>query len=502
MRLKEWCFVTTAIALLCAINSPLLFAQYFSSPVRITSGSSNDIHPTLANAPDWWFAPGEEWLAFSRNGKNIHLTHTAGLGARWPDTTYALTTDSMDNDFPSLTRTQIGFSQNRPMMLVWQSRKYGNLDIFYSHYRDTAWSAPRPLSTDPRDDQFAQVVYRDSGFAVVWERAGRILFSEFVGNQWSPPEFVTPPGDTLNTQPDVFFIGFLDRVPLVVWERSKAPAPGSAIMFSFRTATGWMTPDTVWATDDNHRPRFFKVRRMYLGVALSWSSTARGQTQLLMRDGDYTNSAIRWNPVYVPPQPPGINAHAAFNGTIIVTVPNSLSLFWSVGVWSSSNSTGRGQILALPAFIPQPITISSSVPGFNRHPDVASGIFRNDAYHIWCVWENNQDSVWKLYGCYASFSFFAVDEKTNAPGAFVLHQNYPNPFNPVTTIGFRVQSSGRVILKVYDVLGREVATLVDGIQDSGFKAVEFDGSNLPSGIYFYRLQWNGASLTRKALLLR
>ncbi len=89
-----------------------------------------------------------------------------------------------------------------------------------------------------------------------------------------------------------------------------------------------------------------------------------------------------------------------------------------------------------------------------------------------------------------------------APVTFSLEQNYPNPFNPTTNIGFNIHVPGFTSLKVFDVLGREVATLVDGIQDSGFKSVEFNGTNLPSGVYFYRLMSGSFVQTKKMVLAR
>jgi hypothetical protein len=81
-----------------------------------------------------------------------------------------------------------------------------------------------------------------------------------------------------------------------------------------------------------------------------------------------------------------------------------------------------------------------------------------------------------------------VEGATELPKNFILEQNYPNPFNPTTSIEYRVGSTEYVTLKVYDVLGNEVATLVNEIKPAGSYEVEFDASNLSSGIYFYQLK--------------
>ncbi len=92
---------------------------------------------------------------------------------------------------------------------------------------------------------------------------------------------------------------------------------------------------------------------------------------------------------------------------------------------------------------------------------------------------------------------------------FSLLQNYPNPLNPNTVIGYRVSGAGFVSLKVYDILGREVATLVNEVKEPGTYTVQFDGSNLASGVYFYQLKSGpdriGAGTfvqTKRLLLLR
>jgi serine protease len=88
------------------------------------------------------------------------------------------------------------------------------------------------------------------------------------------------------------------------------------------------------------------------------------------------------------------------------------------------------------------------------------------------------------------------------PVSFHLEQNYPNPFNPSTVIRYALPVRGHAILKVFNTLGQEVATLVDGDQEAGIKSVEFNAGGLASGMYFYRLQSEGLVQTRKLLYLR
>ena len=81
-------------------------------------------------------------------------------------------------------------------------------------------------------------------------------------------------------------------------------------------------------------------------------------------------------------------------------------------------------------------------------------------------------------------------------------QNYPNPFNPVTQITYSLAKSSYVTLVVYDILGKEVARLVQKKQDAGHHAIHFSGQNLATGLYFYRIQADQFSQTRKMMLIK
>ena len=88
------------------------------------------------------------------------------------------------------------------------------------------------------------------------------------------------------------------------------------------------------------------------------------------------------------------------------------------------------------------------------------------------------------------------------PEDFIIAQNYPNPFNPTTTLEYSLSHAGHVTLKVYNVLGEEVAALVDGEQAAGAFTTTWDASDLPSGVYFYRLTAGEYVQTRKMVLMR
>jgi hypothetical protein len=104
-------------------------------------------------------------------------------------------------------------------------------------------------------------------------------------------------------------------------------------------------------------------------------------------------------------------------------------------------------------------------------------------------------------GSYEFSSVSSVNEN-ELPDDFILYQNYPNPFNPTTNIGFRIPESGFVSLKVYDVLGNVVATLVDDENFPGIHEVEFDGTALSSSVYIYQLITQNYIQTRKMLMIK
>ena len=97
-----------------------------------------------------------------------------------------------------------------------------------------------------------------------------------------------------------------------------------------------------------------------------------------------------------------------------------------------------------------------------------------------------------------------VSEPTylGAPTAYLVAKNFPNPFNPITTIAYSIPTAGNVKVAIFDVTGREVATLVNSHLDAGSYSVAWDGSQSASGIYFYRVTVGNLNYTNRMVLLK
>jgi len=149
---------------------------------------------------------------------------------------------------------------------------------------------------------------------------------------------------------------------------------------------------------------------------------------------------------------------------------------------------------------------ASGSPAFSndRWPVPRDGFFRLATY----IGSFDESATWYDEWAFLSTSGIAVDVEeeigsNDVPTQIELNQNFPNPFNPSTQIQFSLPSTQEVTLKVYDIMGREVATLLNNArQSAGSHSITFDASRVSSGVYFYRLSTQNSSLTRKMTLIK
>ncbi|MBT8387992.1 MAG: T9SS type A sorting domain-containing protein [Ignavibacteria bacterium] len=119
------------------------------------------------------------------------------------------------------------------------------------------------------------------------------------------------------------------------------------------------------------------------------------------------------------------------------------------------------------------------------------------------LYERWDGSDWYFYdkGTY-SYIVSGVEQFNNVISSYSLSSNYPNPFNPTTTINYEIPQRSFITLKIYDVLGNEVATLVDEEKQTGSYNVELNATGLPSGIYIYKFQAGNFVETKKMVLIK
>jgi len=144
---------------------------------------------------------------------------------------------------------------------------------------------------------------------------------------------------------------------------------------------------------------------------------------------------------------------------------------------------GSGNVLSATPGNPCTATTWSTTSCNNSVPYNTTNLASGTVYAFVCVTGINQIS-------------------SEVPNVYSLSQNYPNPFNPTTTISYGIPKPGNVKLIVYDLLGREVATLVNEFQQAGRYKVDFDGSKLASGMYIYRIESGSFTDSKKMLLVK
>ena len=150
-----------------------------------------------------------------------------------------------------------------------------------------------------------------------------------------------------------------------------------------------------------------------------------------------------------------------------------------------------------------PVTLTGSI-GINQNGVmVGDSVTYKLQYKDYSIFANNFSYPDTGYYYFKVIDFPGDIEEENArPDKYELYNAYPNPFNPSTLIKYEIKESGHVLLRVYDVLGNEAATLVNEERNAGTHTVRFDGSSLSGGIYFYSIKAGRFSKTKKIVLIK
>jgi hypothetical protein len=191
---------------------------------------------------------------------------------------------------------------------------------------------------------------------------------------------------------------------------------------------------------------------------------------------------------------------ASFNGADVFFVSDSSQAGPPTN--QSDNMRYLGISYTDPSSPPPSTAISEHPPVWSDKGYLPAVIEIPGQSDVGVAWVGLDGTDKKVYWDRFDFISSVNNNISGIPNEFELSQNYPNPFNPVTKINFSIPKDGFVSLKVFDMLGREVATLVNGKISTGSYSIDFNGGRFPSGTYFYKLESEGFSDVKKMILIK
>ena len=390
-------------------------------------------------------------------------------------------------------------------MLVWQSNARGNWDLYYSVLSGSNWSSPALIDSSSEDETNPSVKNNNlsQNFSyVAFKRNNSIGFKRFVSSSgiWDNDTIVTA-----GTNEDV--------APIIM----EGNFSNQSVIYFLRKYSGGMTRLNQKVFYDNYNggnvtwENTFEIyqpnTQNNLSISysfnefLTYSYDTLGSRHILISslNGQNIKGVVTKN---VP------GKHIRGKGTLMPIITDEITYYFSAfsSLSRSSDSLSftfinrPGSGNNNPQFKKIYIGDTSTVVRF----DVSQPIFQQSwyFYRIKTVWEKTSGGRTSLVESYMTDYLSDITNNSSAAVGFYLIQNYPNPFNPVTNLEFGIPDLGFVSLKVYDVLGKVVRTLVNENKPAGYYKVEFDGSDLPSGIYFYKLEAGEFVETKRMILLK
>ncbi|MCX6160614.1 MAG: T9SS type A sorting domain-containing protein [Ignavibacteriae bacterium] len=407
-----------------------------------------------------------------------------------------ISNDSFYNTNPSLTDS----------MIVYQSLRGGNQDIYFSKYNGSSWSVPAAVVTGSADDINPDIEHSKTGSSqyvcfLAWERNGDIWFKSYYNNTWSADTNLTaniseechfPKINIIGNYSYQFQIAYLKTVNTNFERLTVIPVTFSTNQFTFSPHTGLVQINRAY----NHRFTCNTNNLNYNYDTLGYTNTMdvpmdgfnTGNRKLVTRNQGFNN----------------INGMGSVDNTPITNSP--LYFFRGYYAWikKKTDSTficgSRGSSYGVESVKYFHLGDQNVNSNFYLSPQISANYYE---FRFKLVWEKLLNGKTALYESFAHM--FVNNIKVisgETPEGFSLSQNYPNPFNPSTKIRYELPRAGSVRLAVYDVIGREIEMLVNERQAAGSYEATFDGSRFASGVYFCSLKSGNFSETIKLLLIK
>ncbi len=222
-----------------------------------------------------------------------------------------------------------------------------------------------------------------------------------------------------------------------------------------------------------------------------------------------TDGGTSYSPTYTLPSVPGVDEYW-IDARYFTESPGGVDFsYYRDSLQSGTPTNNSDKLMSMyawlntPSSFSDPEQISNHPPGWssaNYVPQIVEQLALENYGFVWVGLD--APSNWRVYYDASNITTSLTNNSNNEPGSFALYQNFPNPFNPVTNINFDVPKDGYVTLKVYDILGKEVQTLVSRDLTQGSYTIDFNASKLTSGVYLYKLEANGYTDVKKMMLVK
>jgi len=404
---------------------------------------------------------------------------------------------------------------NTKMNLVWQTNENGNWDIVMRTFFDSIWGEKKFLLDSPGSetnpkwiinsydyisnyDEF-EFLYEKNNSVYLYHQKDTLIKNEVVF-QGNDTIFYTQPSGVY-----IFPYGGSPQAGLYVVVTARKTDGSSIIKYRIRDYYDSLWKPIQVAFDSNYseNPKFFRI---YNDALLSFESKVNGLKSVsiftridqlghnweairllddpLIQYSDFTNHFY-----LIITQRQSLNTLTTNASDFEIYSPHSYKIIKNDSVFVTFN----------PLFFPDQLfftnvkNTSTSIGNLGMYP-FGYGV-------SYAIWEDSANGHINLFGVKRLDPIGDVNDKIISVN-FILYQNYPNPFNPKTIIKYELLSRDHVTIKVFDVLGKEVAALVNEEKDAGEYKTVFDGLNLASGIYVYRLSVGNHHLSRKMILLK
>lgn len=496
-------YLSTIILLLAPLFTA--FAQYSSPFLKIdtvTAGNSDEYHPVFTRGLGW---NDPEWLVFEHRTESSSAIAVKSLlndPARWDSSMTIISAAPINQEqrLPSgaSLRSYSGIEWVGWTLAAWQQKTNQAWNILYSlkNADSTLWSQPVHLTDDSISSTDVRVSsYNDSTFFVAWKKKNAILYT-FLSrtSQTATDTLALSNEDSVEydlaysySSGAVVWTGLDSNKNSIIMERTILSYPSFSLS----------PPESLFTQSKVFNPRFAILFVGYNGGVI-YESIVNSKHQVNIWDGNSSENLSNDSSADCR------NARI-FDSPLVGSPPQSQlnrSLYW-FDILIMEKYYANDSLLVFQRHWSTADTVVST--GYNRNASVGSSLYSLPFYGYLAVpiiWESNRSGRSHLYSRFALVPSGGVKERTTNAEDFELMQNYPNPFNPSTVIRFHVPQTANVVLKVYDMLGREVETLIDKKLTPGGYETTWDGRSCSSGVYFCRLQAGSLVQTRKLILLK